>query len=89
VNVPQSEPRLIIDASINWFKGTSGNNQSIKLSLSAPYFDTIVPPANNAIVKVTNSQNDEFIFLENENTGIYINNNFNPVINETYRLTII
>ncbi|MDY7393751.1 DUF4249 domain-containing protein [Aureibaculum sp. 2210JD6-5] len=89
IDLPQSEPKLIIDASINWLKGTSGNNQLIKLSLSAPFFDDEVPPANGAQVKITNSENAEFIFAEDGDTGIYINSNFDPVINETYQLTVI
>lgn len=89
VDLPQSEPKLIIDASINWLKGTSGNFQAIKLSLSAPYFDTNIPPANGAVVKIINSQNTEFVFEEDGNTGVYINNTFSPIIDETYQLTII
>jgi len=89
VDLPQAEPKLIIDASINWLKGTSGNSQAIKLSLSAPYFDAAVPPAIGAQVKITNSQNDEFVFTEDGSTGIYINNGFIPIIDETYQLTII
>lgn len=88
VDLPQSDPKLIIDASINWLKGTSGNTQAIKLSLSAPYFDKIVPPANGAQVKIINSQNNEFVFTEDGSTGIYVNNAFNPIIDETYQLTI-
>ncbi|MBJ2175345.1 DUF4249 domain-containing protein [Aureibaculum sp. A20] len=89
VDLPQSEPRLIIDASINWLKGTTGSSQLIKLSLSAPYFDTIIPPANNAEVKITNSQNTEFVFTEESDSGFYTNNTFTPVIDETYQLTIV
>jgi len=63
VNVPNSEPRLVIDASINWIKGTSGNEQSIKLTLTAPYFDSSVPPANDAEVFITDSNNNVFIFV--------------------------
>ncbi len=48
LDIPTSEPKLVIDASINWFKGTSGNEQEIKLTLSAPYFDSEIPPANGA-----------------------------------------
>ena len=47
VDLNESEPRLVIEASINWFKGTQGNEQSIKLSLSAPFFEENVPPGNN------------------------------------------
>lgn len=88
INLNTAAPKLVVDASINWVKGTPGNEQSIKLTLSAPYFDANVPPANNAIVTITNS-NDSFNFLEDGDTGIYNNSNFIPVINETYTLTIM
>jgi Domain of unknown function (DUF4249) len=88
VDLNSSEPRLVIDASINWFKNTTGNEQSIKLSLSAPFFDDDVPPANGANVIISDSNNNIFNFIEENNTGIYRNNNFIPQINETYVLTI-
>ncbi|MEJ2112391.1 MAG: DUF4249 family protein [Flavobacteriaceae bacterium] len=89
VDLNNTEPRLVIEASINWIKGTSGNQQSIKLSLSAPYFNTSVPPANNAIVEIADSSNNTFIFIEDNNTGIYKNTTFIPTINEMYTLNII
>lgn len=89
VDLNEAEPRLIIEASINWFKNTVGNEQSIKLSLSAPFFDDTIPPANNATVIVTNTSNgDEFVFLEEGLTGVYKSNNFIPIIDAEYRLTI-
>ena len=88
VDVPTSEPRLVIDASINWFKGTPGNEQSIKLSLTAPFFDNSVPPANNAEVFITDTNNNVYMFLEDGDTGIYNNSNFIPVINDAYELTV-
>ena len=89
LNLNTSEPRLVIDASLNWIKGTTGNEQKIKLTLTAPYFDTTVPPANGAQVVVKDSDNNTFNFIEESNTGIYINNNFIPEINKTYILEII
>lgn len=88
VDVPIAPPRLVIDAGINWFKGTNGNQQFIKLTLSAPYFDSEIPPANGALVTITNSENNTFNFIEDQNTGIYINNNFIPEINGVYTLNI-
>ena len=41
IEVPQEPPRLVIEASIDWKKGTSGRFQTVNLSLSTPYFDTI------------------------------------------------
>lgn len=89
VNVPNAAPKLVIDASLNWWDGTTGNEQNIILTLSAPYFNTEVPPANNATVTVTDTNNNTFVFTENGTTGIYSTNNFTPEIDETYTLTII
>jgi hypothetical protein len=72
VDLNEAEPRLVIEASINWFKNTPGNNQSIKLSLSGPFFDDSLPPANGAEVTITNSSNGiEYAFIEDGITGIY------------------
>ena len=87
VNLNNAQPRLVIDASIKWIKGTAGNEQSIKLTLTAPYFDTEIPPATGAEVIISDS-NNTYIFIEDGSTGIYNNNTFIPVINETYTLTI-
>jgi hypothetical protein len=88
VDVPTAPPRLVIDAGINWIKNTSGNEQFIKLTLSAPYFDAEIPPANGAQVSVTDSKSNTFNFVEQGSTGIYINNNFIPEIDAEYNLTI-
>ncbi|WNH12841.1 DUF4249 family protein [Thalassobellus suaedae] len=89
VDLKSAEPRLVIDASLNWLKGSQGNNQYIKLTLSAPFFDSSIPPANGATVIVTDLHNNTFNFIEEENTGLYINNTFIPVIDGVYNLTII
>ena len=89
LELPNAEPKLVIDASINWFKGTSGNDQTIKLTLSAPFYDNQVPPANNAQVIITDSNTNSFEFIEDGNTGIYQNNAFIPEINGEYNLTVI
>ncbi|WP_179019305.1 DUF4249 domain-containing protein [Winogradskyella forsetii] len=88
VDLNEAEPRLVIEASINWLKNTTGNEQSIKLSLSAPFFDDATPPANGATVQITDANNNTFNFVEEADTGIYRNNNFIPVIDGVYNLTI-
>lgn len=88
VDVNSAEPKLVIDASLNWIKGTASNRQFIKLSLTAPYFDNTIPPATGAIVAVSDSNNNTFNFIEESNTGIYINEIFNPEIGVTYNLSI-
>lgn len=89
VNLNTTEPRLVVEASINWYKNTAGNQQSIKLSLTAPFFNDTVPPANGANVQITDSNANTYTFLEDGNTGIYSTSNFNPVLNETYTLIIV
>ncbi|BAO74464.1 DUF4249 domain-containing protein [Winogradskyella sp. PG-2] len=88
VELNETEPRLVVEASINWFKNTTGNEQSIKLSLSAPFFDETIPPANGALVQIVDSNNITFNFIEDGSSGIYRNNNFIPEIDQSYSLEI-
>lgn len=83
-----AEPKLVVEASINWIKGTSGNEQLIKLSLTAPYFDSIIPPATGALVSITDEANIIYNFVEEGTTGIYRNQGFVPRLNNTYSLSI-
>lgn len=83
-----AETKLVIEASINWIKGTSGNQQFVKLSLTAPYFDSTIPPANGATVVITDQYNVVYNFGEEGTTGIYKNTEFVPIINNTYSLKI-
>ena len=41
VDVPTAPPRLVIEASIDWQKGTSGNFQRVRLSTSTPFFENL------------------------------------------------
>ena len=88
VDVPSSSPKLVIEASINWFRNFNGISQNIKLSLTAPFFNNDIPPANGATVIITDGSNNIYNFIEDGNTGIYWNNSFNPVINQTYNLSV-
>ena len=56
VDLNNSQPKLVIDASIKWEKGTPGNEQSIKITTTADYFNNTVPVANGAIVKIPSVQ---------------------------------
>lgn len=89
VTLSTEDPRLVIDASINWFNGTPGNDQVIKLSLTAPYFENNILAAHGAQVVVTDTNNAPYEFIEQGNTGLYYNTNFIPVANEIYSLKIV
>lgn len=88
VELNETEPKLVIDASLNWFKGTLGNDQVIKLSLTAPFFDEILVPANGAEVKITDTASNTFIFIEDGLSGVYKNSDFIPVLNNQYNLIV-
>jgi hypothetical protein len=89
VGLETADPRLVVEASINWQKGTAGNVQTIKLSTTTGYFDTVIPKVSGATVFVTNSGSTVFNFIEESEPGSYICNDFLPQINETYQLTVI
>ena len=88
VELNNAPPRLVIDAFIKWTKGTTGNEQRIKLSTTAPYFSNTIPPVSGATVFITNS-NNKFTFNEIAGTGNYLCSDFTPVINGNYTLTVI
>lgn len=90
VDLAGEPPRLVIDAALTWVKGTDGKNQSITLSTTGDYFATEIPKVSGAIVYVNNTANTRFDFIEESNNkGKYTCTNFNPVIGETYTLTVI
>lgn len=88
VDLNSSEPKLVIDASIKWEKGTPGNEQTIRLTTTGDYFNNTVPVANGAIIIITDSNNTVFNFIEDGITGNYKCSNFNPVINGIYTLSV-
>ncbi|WP_338376606.1 DUF4249 domain-containing protein [uncultured Flavobacterium sp.] len=88
VDLDTANPNLVIEASILWKKGTNGNEQKIKLSTTTDYYSNVIPLVSGATVFITDSSNT-YNFIENPGTGEYICGNFNPIINETYVLTVI
>lgn len=88
VDLDTAAPKLVIEASINWKKGTIGNQQKIKLTTTTGFYSNVIPKVSGATVSIKNSANVVFSFLEIANTGEYACTNFIPVINETYTLTV-
>lgn len=90
VEVPTAAPRLVIEASLDWKNSTTGNEQTIKLSLSTPYFDSEkLNPVTGASVKVTNNTNGAEFSFSDLNNGEYLTTNFIPVVNQEYTLEVI
>ena len=90
VDIPLNtdKPRLVIDAAINWEKGTDGATQTIKLTTTTNFYSNLIPVVSGASVKVTNGSNMVFNFVEMPNTGLYVCTNFLPNIDEVYTLNI-
>lgn len=88
VDLEQSEPRLVIEASILTVKDIATSPQFIRLTLTTAYFDEIIPPATGASVIITDDDSRTYIF-EEVDPGTYINENFIPEIGKTYYLEII
>jgi hypothetical protein len=87
VNLETAKPRLVIDAAIHWKKNTSGNIQTIRLTTTTSFYTIEVPVATGAIITVFDGKTT-FNFIEETNTGNYICSNFNPIINNTYVLSV-
>lgn len=91
VNIPlnTANPKLVVEASILWEKGTQGNEQKIILTTTGDFYGDTVPKVFGAQVKITNSKETIFNFAEVPNTGEYVCNDFVPELNETYTLEIV
>jgi hypothetical protein len=89
LDLPTAAPRIVIEASINWQKGTSGALQKIKLTTTTGFYNTSIPVVSGASVIVKNSLNTSFTFNEIGSTGEYVCTDFIPVINERYTLTVV
>lgn len=88
VDLETAAPRLVVDASIDWIKGTSGNEQTITLTTTTGYYESEVPVVSNAVVTVTNSAGTVYEFTETPGTGQYVCQYFLPEVGETYTLLI-
>lgn len=88
VELENSEPRLVVEASLLWNMEKELNTQYIKLTTTAPYFNEEIPPALDASVSVLSPNGIEYVFKEVE-PGIFKNDNIPPALEGTYELTII
>lgn len=89
VDLDTQQPRLVIDAYLKWFKDTPGNEQFIRLSMTGAYYTETVPPVSGATVFVTDTAGNTFTFTEDGTSGYYRCNDFIPVLNMEYFLTVM
>lgn len=89
VEVQNGPERLVVEASLDWEKGTSGSVQTIRLQKSTPFFDeNNVTDATGATVVVTNESTGETYGFIDQNNGQYLTNGFEPVLGQSYSLRI-
>jgi len=87
LDLEESEPRLVIGASIIWYLNTEGNEQRITLSKTTGFYEDEIEPVIDAQVSIEVDNGEEFIF-EHQEQGVYTNNNFIPRFEENYSLEI-
>ena len=89
VEVQDGPIRLVVEASLDWEKGTPGNIQRIRLRNSTPFFDTntTTDVVGASVIVTNNSSNEEFVF-EDQNNGEYLTTSFEPVLGQSYTLQI-
>ena len=88
IDLNTMDPKLVIDAAIKWQKGTLGNSQTIKLSMTNSYYDPQIPTVSGATIFITDASNNVFNFVESNVAGSYVCSNFTPVLNRNYTLTV-
>jgi len=88
VDLEESEPRLVVDASLLRDKENPSSMQTIRLTTTAPFFEERSIPATDAIVLVRDSSGREYVFDEIE-SGYYRNNNLYLNFDTTYELEIL
>ncbi|MAN59132.1 MAG: hypothetical protein CMC08_04770 [Flavobacteriaceae bacterium] len=86
IDLNESEPRLVVDASINLREDGTGN-AVVKLTTTAPFFDSEIPVVSNAQVFVRDEFGTTYPFTYTEN-GVYTAA-VTPVFNIDYTLDIM
>ena len=94
IEIPSGEPRLVIDASFEYYLNEVPTNSEggIRLSLSAPFFDDGVTAVNNATVFMTNlSDNSVVNYTPTGDNGFYEPDmpSFIPEFDTIYELTVV
>nr|WP_299344311.1 DUF4249 family protein [Allomuricauda sp.] len=90
IDLPTSETRLVIDALIG-FNRTDGDPITVgqvRLTLTAPFLEEGVPPAENATVEIRDEQTGQSFFLDENEPGVFSNGFPELEFNREYTLII-
>ena len=84
IDVQDGGQRLVVEADIQWEKGTSGENQTLHLSQTTEYFDQSTPTAlTGAVVTLTNDTDNSIYTFVDQNNGDYNCSDFVPQLNQS------
>lgn len=89
VDLETSKERLVIEALIQWENGTTGNEQTIKLTKTSSFYNNDIAYATGANVVVTNTNTSQVFNFTETSDGIYQVSNFVPILNNTYTLEVV
>ena len=92
LEVPTTEPKLVIDASIRYFPDSENAfvEDNISLTLTAPFFENGVQPAEGATVRLINLNTNEVIRYTEGSDGFYFPTTFFiPEFDTPYELTVV
>lgn len=97
VDVPNGAPNLVIDASLEFITRSDGfldlDEDRIRLTMSAPFFDRSVPTVSNATVFITNLSQDLVLNFEESSFEPGTYRTFEGAsswnFNDEYELTVI
>ncbi len=90
LDLPSSEPKLVIDAIIG-FNQNDGDPITIgqvKLTLSAPFLQEEIPPAENATVEIIDEESGQTFPLEESDAGVFIDGFPELEFNRDYTLVV-
>lgn len=87
IELESSEPRLVVEASLTWLKGSEENSQQIILSKTAPFYEEENPSVEDALVFVKTEEGIEYEFTHSGN-GIYTNGQLLPESGQLLKLEI-
>ncbi len=89
IDLPTAEPRLVVEANLDFTIQPQASEQMIRLSLTTDYYSKEIPKAHQALVTVESSTGEVYTFTEKGQTGEYYCGNFTANLKDTYKLHIV
>lgn len=89
VDLNDSEPKLVIEATMVRFFDNEGGGTQVKLSLTGPFFDNEIPVVTDANVTITDSNNNLFQLTHVEEGRYITETNLTPEVGINYTISII